>query len=108
MKTELYFIRYIKNDPKQMKEFYFHSKGTKLWYLNGELHRENGPAIEYRDGAKQWYLNGKRDHHKEMIESWKHWNSKGNIEFAKRLFTTAFVFLFFLAAIVLGFFLSFN
>ena len=34
--------------------------GTKEWYLNGKLHREDGPAIEYADGYKAWYLNGKR------------------------------------------------
>ena len=28
------------------------------WYLNGQLHREDGPAVEYADGAKHWYLNG--------------------------------------------------
>jgi len=39
--------------------------GTKRWYLNGNLHRENGPAIEYADGTKCWYLNGKR--HREDI-----------------------------------------
>jgi hypothetical protein len=32
--------------------------GTKYWYLNDKLHREDGPAIEYADGSKQWYLNG--------------------------------------------------
>jgi antitoxin component YwqK of YwqJK toxin-antitoxin module len=32
--------------------------GTKAWYLNGKLHREDGPAIEYTDGTKKWYLNG--------------------------------------------------
>jgi hypothetical protein len=30
------------------------------WYLNGKLHREDGPAIEYADGTKEWYLNGMR------------------------------------------------
>jgi hypothetical protein len=30
----------------------------KRWYLNGHLHRENGPAIEYDNGDKVWYLNG--------------------------------------------------
>ena len=34
--------------------------GTKYWYLNGKLHREDGPAIEYSDGDKHWFLNGKR------------------------------------------------
>lgn len=33
--------------------------GTKLWYLNGEFHREDGPACEYTNGDKLWYLNGK-------------------------------------------------
>jgi len=31
--------------------------GTKFWYLNGSLHREDGPAVEYADGSKEWYLN---------------------------------------------------
>jgi hypothetical protein len=33
--------------------------GDKHWYKNGTLHREDGPAIEYREGARYWYLNGK-------------------------------------------------
>ena len=33
--------------------------GTKHWLLNGNLHREDGPAIEYASGTKLWYLNGK-------------------------------------------------
>jgi hypothetical protein len=33
--------------------------GTKAWYLNDQLHREDGPACEYADGTKYWYLNGK-------------------------------------------------
>ena len=32
--------------------------GTVEWYLNGELHREDGPAVEHADGSKEWYLNG--------------------------------------------------
>ena len=36
-----------------------HNNGTKKWYLNGELHREDGPAVEWADGDKQWYLNDK-------------------------------------------------
>jgi hypothetical protein len=34
--------------------------GTKSWWLNGKQHRTDGPAIEYTDGTKAWYLNGKR------------------------------------------------
>jgi hypothetical protein len=34
--------------------------GTKVWYLNGKLHREDGPAVESTDGSKAWYLHGER------------------------------------------------
>ena len=34
--------------------------GTKRWYLNGNRHRVDGPAVEYADGDKYWYLNGQR------------------------------------------------
>ena len=34
--------------------------GNKYWYLNGELHREDGPACEFSDGSKEWYKNGAR------------------------------------------------
>ena len=33
--------------------------GTKRYYLNDILHREDGPAIEYANGEKHWYKNGK-------------------------------------------------
>jgi hypothetical protein len=35
------------------------SNGFKYWYLNGKPHREDGPAREWADGSKAWYLNGK-------------------------------------------------
>jgi len=34
--------------------------GNKCWYLNNQLHRLDGPAIEYADGSKRWYLHGQR------------------------------------------------
>ena len=34
--------------------------GTKRWRLpNGNLHREDGPAVEHIDGYRGWYINGK-------------------------------------------------
>ena len=36
-----------------------YNNGDKSWRLNGKLHREDGPAIEYANGNKCWYLNGK-------------------------------------------------
>ena len=38
-------------------EVHVSSQGTKSWHLNGKLHREDGPAVEYSDGTKHWYLN---------------------------------------------------
>jgi hypothetical protein len=32
--------------------------GSKSWYLDGRLHRTDGPAIENADGSKTWWLNG--------------------------------------------------
>ena len=33
--------------------------GAKVWYQNGKLHRLDGPAREWGDGSKEWWLNGK-------------------------------------------------
>jgi hypothetical protein len=30
-----------------------------VYFKNGAIHRENGPAIEFKDGRKLWVLNGK-------------------------------------------------
>ena len=32
-------------------------EGSKYWFLNGKLHREDGPAIEDSNDTKWWYLN---------------------------------------------------
>ena len=34
--------------------------GSKSWWLNGNRHREDGPAIEWANGYKEWYFNGNR------------------------------------------------
>lgn len=34
--------------------------GTSVWYLNGDLHREDGPAIITKDGYQEWWINGQR------------------------------------------------
>ena len=47
------------------------ANGTKHWYLNGKLHREDGPAIEWADGNKSWHLNGKRHSETEFNEKMK-------------------------------------
>jgi hypothetical protein len=33
--------------------------GSTFWYLNGECHRTDGPALELASGSKSWWINGK-------------------------------------------------
>ena len=35
-----------------------YNDGTKKWFLNGQHHREDGPAVEGADGSKRWYKHG--------------------------------------------------
>jgi len=35
------------------------ANGDKFWFLNDNLHREDGPAIEWGSGQKEWLINGK-------------------------------------------------
>jgi hypothetical protein len=47
-----------------------YADGRKYWFLNGQRHREDGPAIERSNGYKAWYLNGKyltEQEHKEAM-----------------------------------------
>ncbi len=37
-----------------------YESGTKSWWLNGKRHRTDGPAVEYANGHKEWWLNGKQ------------------------------------------------
>ena len=38
----------------------FECDGDKVWYINGKCHREDGPAIETANGAKAWYYQDKQ------------------------------------------------
>jgi len=33
---------------------------SKQWYRHGLLHREDGPAVEWGNGHKEYYINGNR------------------------------------------------
>ena len=35
------------------------STGDREWWVVGKLHRLDGPAIEYADGARRWYVDDK-------------------------------------------------
>jgi hypothetical protein len=36
-----------------------YADGDKEWYVDGKHHRLEGPAVEYADGDKAWYVDGK-------------------------------------------------
>ena len=47
-------------------KYYFKSDGTfdKIWENeNGQIHREDGPAVEYANGSVSWYNQG--DNHRD-------------------------------------------
>ena len=54
------------------------TSGTKKWYLNDKLHREDGPAVEGTNGTKSWYLNGKLHREDGPAREWadgtKYWH----------------------------------
>ena len=60
-----------------------YNTGEKSWYLNGKLHREDGPAYEFVNGDKYWLLNGRR--HRvdgpacEYTSGAKFWYLNGNL-----------------------------
>ena len=60
-----------------------YDNGTKFWCLNDELHREDGPAVEYANGDKSWYLKGKLHREDGPASEWangtKRWYLNGNL-----------------------------
>lgn len=37
-----------------------YNDGDKEWWVAGQRHRIDGPAIEWSDGVKEWWVAGKR------------------------------------------------
>jgi hypothetical protein len=56
-------------DPKvQLDGSYIFSDGAQRWYDNdGHLHREDGPAIIYKNNHILWVLNGTQYDFKEWL-----------------------------------------
>jgi len=46
-------------------------KDRKVYFFNGKLHREDGPAFETVDGHKEWYLNGCRHREDGSAIQWE-------------------------------------
>jgi len=66
MRVHINFKRYIRNNPKQVKQFELYNNKNKYWRLNGKYHREDGPAVLFEKSYiekfdhKEWWLNGHR------------------------------------------------
>jgi hypothetical protein len=60
-----------------------YADGTKEWFLNGKLHREDGPAVEYTNGSKFWYQNGEYHREDDPAVEWangsKEWYLNGKL-----------------------------
>jgi hypothetical protein len=57
MKPEYKKVFSLTNKGYELTE---NKNGNKWWYLDGLLHREDGPAIDNSGHTKFWYLNGVR------------------------------------------------
>jgi len=82
----------LKIDPK-FTGCVIDTEGDKAHYLNGELHRTEGPAVEFPDGSKFWYLNGLRHRTDgpayERPDGYKAWYLNGK-EISEREFKLKF------------------
>src|ERR1035437_9596517 len=51
--------------------------GRREWWLNGQRHRKDGPALEGADGRHEWWLNGQRHREDgpacETAFNWRAW-----------------------------------
>ena len=69
--------------------------GTKRWSLSGELHREDGPAIEYANGSKFWCINGELHREDgpaiELASGYKEWWLSG-CQYSKEEYTLLMFF----------------
>jgi hypothetical protein len=51
-----YYNNVLHREDAPAIEYYW---GRKDWFFHGVRHREDGPAIQFNNGHKRWYLNGK-------------------------------------------------
>ena len=56
------FIKEVVEDdiPDNFTGIIEFSSGTKYWVVNGNRHREDGPAVVWSNGNKSWWFNDKR------------------------------------------------
>lgn len=64
----------LHRDDGPAVEYY---NGSKYWYVEGYLHRDDGPACEYYDGGKVWCKKGVRHRDDGPAAEW----TNGKIEY---------------------------
>ena len=72
------FKDFYNTPEEQQNGIYEVENAGTFYYVNGKLHREDGPAEEYISGDKRWYINNKLhrlDGH--AIE----WSDDGDVEY---------------------------
>jgi hypothetical protein len=53
MSLKKHFEKNARNGLRVLKN------GARKWYRHGQLHRIDGPAVEFPDGSVSWYFKGK-------------------------------------------------
>jgi hypothetical protein len=49
------FVQLVENNMRN--DMTTDEYGTQEWWVNGQRHRVDGPAVIYADGSKRWYIN---------------------------------------------------
>lgn len=44
--------------PEELDDEYEYYNGTRFWYVNGQRHRADGPAVMRVDGYREWWVQG--------------------------------------------------
>lgn len=52
------------------RELIIEDNGNRYWCLDGEFHREGGPAIEWDDGDKKWRRNNELHRESDPAMEW--------------------------------------
>mgnify|MGYP001114144883 CR=1 FL=1 len=53
-------VKHWEDVPKHYTGIIEWENGDELWLKNGKWHREDGPAVIWKNGKKSWWLNGYR------------------------------------------------
>jgi len=76
------FLNFCDDRPFGFTGIVEYGDGDKFWYLNGNAHREEGPAAIRANGSKYWITNGK--YHRldgaaiDLLDGYKEWYVDGN------------------------------